>query len=357
MEFYDYPDNFEALKRSGLDKQLGIRNRSEMYTWFAHANARSDNPLGYRHMMFDMMWHRDGKPYYNVYPSIIPMLTRLNLNFAGNAVSHVDGDLYVDDGTDFILGPLKILSKEQAKKMDEKITTSGHRFTNLLIRLPKVNHGLSYEDPTYGHTPIRTIFASFQPVNKTVGSRHVTFGLVVGMDVGEREESGIPVHTMRIFPLDERPIEDCIHSLPRHSRTADIGLQIPDELMVTCIRLVITLCILDDNPELIEPDVLNKDKQRYLDGDEELRQRLIEKAKRRGKYGFVVGKEFEPKTGGVGEKSPHVRIQHPCLFWTGQGRETPIIKTRKGSLIHRKKVENVPTGYQSEKLAARERSS
>jgi hypothetical protein len=345
MKFYDYPDNYTALKKSGLAAALGIGSKEEMYRWFAAANARADNPLGYRHMMFDMMWNREGRPYYDVYPSIIPMLTRLNLNFPGNAVSHIDGDLFVSSDIDPVLGPLKLLTPEQAQEMKQRVNKSSPRFTNLLIRLPEVDHGLSYEDPKHGHTPVRTIFISFQPVSRAVGSDRVTFGLVVGMDIGEREENGIiPMHTMRIFPLDERPIEDCIHSLPRHSATADEGMQMPDELMTTCIRLAITLCILEDNPDLIEPDVLGKDRHRLQNADEELRQRLIDKARRKGKYGFLVGKAYEKGS----EKCPHSRMPHPCLFWTGPGRAVPIVKTRKGSLIHREKVESVPTGYQED---------
>lgn len=350
MKFHDYPDNLAALRKSGLDKYFGIKTREEMYLWFAKNNR--DNQLAYRHMMFDMLWHRDHKPYYDVYPSIIPMLTRLNLNFPGNAITNIDGDLFVADRKDPVFGPFKMLTPEQALTMKEKVSKNSPRFTNLLIRLPDVDHPLYYEDPKYGHTPVRTIFISFQPVSREKGSEHVTFGLVVGIDVGERDESGyLPMHTMRCFPLDERPVEECIHALPAHPYAAE-GMQIPEDIMTLCIRLSITLTLLEDNPDLIEPDVLSKDKQRYLTGDEELRKRLIDKAKRRGKFGFAVGKAYEPKAGGGGEKSPHPRMPHPCLFWTGPGRSVPIIKTRKGSLIHRKKVESVPTGYQEDETGS-----
>jgi hypothetical protein len=359
MKFYDYPDNWQALKKSGLNEAFDIKDRNEMYRWFSGQN----NPIAYRHMMFDMMWHRDGRPYYDVYPCIIPMLIKLNLNFPGNVVSRINSTIGVDENNtylspraleampegqpDWSLVTRKIGPHNQAEELDKMLATNTMRFTNLLVRLPETDHGLHYEDPKHGHTPIRTIFLSFQPVNKEIGSNQVTLGLIVGIDIGETDETGmIPMHTMKIFPLDERPIEESLNILPKHE-TTDEGMQIPEDLMIKCVRLGITLCLLEDNPDLIEPDVLSKDRHRVKDADEELLQRLIDKARRKGKYGFVVGKSMEQSIE-RGEMSPHSRRPHPALVWTGEGRTVPKVVMRKGSLIHGKKVTNVPTGYKDD---------
>ena len=66
--------------------------------------------------------------------------------------------------------------------------------------------------------------------------------------------------------------------------------------------------------------------------------KYIEKAKRRGKFGWSVGKDLQI--------SPHIRAACPAaLYWTGKGRKTPKIRFRKGCVVHKKKLQNIPTGY------------
>ena len=66
--------------------------------------------------------------------------------------------------------------------------------------------------------------------------------------------------------------------------------------------------------------------------------RLVEKAIRRGNYGFNVGRSIEV--------SPHVRSSSPAaLYWTGQGRKIPKIRFRRGTVVHRKRLASVPTGF------------
>jgi hypothetical protein len=329
-------DSFRAFQKSGLAETFGIRTREEMYAHLSSA-AVDINPIGDRHLEFEKDWALNKRPYYDVYPSIIPMLTRLSLNFPGNAITHYDDDIYVAEGVDAKLGPVTLVTPELIANTEK--AKSGLKFTSLLIRLPKMDHGLSYDDPEHGYTLARTIFVGFQPVTRKAGGRSVTLGITVGVDIGETE-LGVPVHTMRAFPLDKRPVNECLDALPRH-KLSNEGMQVSDEFMTTCVKLAITLCLLEDNPELIEPDVLSKDRPRLKDADEELRDRLIDKARRRGKNGYLVGKVYEDNH----NMTPHTRRPHPCLVWTGKGKTVPKIVIRKGSLIHRKKVSDIPTGY------------
>jgi hypothetical protein len=219
------------------------------------------------------------------------------------------------------------------------ITETADHLPDLLIRLPDKEHELTYDDPRAGITPVRTIFLSFQLVNRTAGDDDPVLGLVIGIDVNERDRGLLPIHTMKVFPLDDRNVEDVIDSLPPHFTTHE-GMQVPNDLINKCIKLCLTLRLLENSPELIEPDVLSKDRHRYENGDEELRKRLLDKARRRGKFGFSVGRAVER-----GEMSPHYRRGHLCLVWTGPGRKVPKIRPRKGSLVRRDKVEKIPTGY------------
>ena len=108
-------------------------------------------------------------------------------------------------------------------------------------------------------------------------------------------------------------------------------------LVLDCLRLCATLCLLADDPSVIEPDVLAKDQARFRQtGDE----KYIDKAHRRGKVGWNVGRRMEVV--------PHYRRPHMALVWTGRGRAVPKVVPRRGSVVHREKVERVPSGYGGE---------
>jgi hypothetical protein len=116
--------------------------------------------------------------------------------------------------------------------------------------------------------------------------------------------------------------------------SADMGVQIPETLIDDCVRLCCSLCLLENDPSVIEPDVLTKDRDKFeASGDE----RYVDKAHRRGKIGWNVGRRIEV--------APHYRRPHMALVWTGHGRTVPKIVPRRGSVVHRELVEKVPSGF------------
>ena len=106
----------------------------------------------------------------------------------------------------------------------------------------------------------------------------------------------------------------------------------------TVVRIIDTLCLMADDPQVVEPVVLRDDEDKYeRSGDAA----LVEKARRRGNYGWHVGRTIEV--------SPHVRAACPAaLYWTGEGRKIPKIRFRLGTIVHRKKYGSVPTGFLNE---------
>lgn len=294
MRFHDYADHYALAKKLGLGPQVGINSREELYQALVPSVAA--DPIGFRHVVFDRAWNEIGKPYYDVYPCIIPMLMKLKLAFRGDVITPPNG------------------------------------IEHLLLRLPTEPHALSMDGLT-----VRCAFMSFQGVSRAVGSLQRERGLAVGLDIGE-ENGGIPVYTIRIFPLDERTVEETIFALSAHPNTYK-GIQVPEELILNTVRLALTICLIDDNAEFLEQQALNKDEAKLnaAKTDEE-RARLFDKAKRRGKWGFSLGKSIEV--------IPHYRRPHPCVVWTGKGRTIPKIVSRKGSFIHRNKLEQIPTGFE-----------
>lgn len=118
------------------------------------------------------------------------------------------------------------------------------------------------------------------------------------------------------------------------AKAADIGIPVPNSLIDDCVRLCCTLCLLENDPEIISPDVLADDRAKF---DETGDQRYVEKARRRGKVGWGVGRRIEV--------IPHYRRPQMMLAWTGVGRAVPRVVPRRGSVVHREVVERVPSGF------------
>ncbi len=132
-------------------------------------------------------------------------------------------------------------------------------------------------------------------------------GISVLIDIGEvMGEIGVPIYTYRNFP--RKPgltVEQSVASLGTNGLFADIGVQVPDSLVMDCVRLCCSLCLLENDPSIISPDVLADDRAKYeASGD----QKYVEKAHRRGKVGWDVGKHIEV--------IPHYRRSHMALVAT-----------------------------------------
>jgi hypothetical protein len=146
---------------------------------------------------------------------------------------------------------------------------------------------------------------------------------------------GVPVYAYRNFP--RKPgltVEKCIEGLGKVGLFSEIGIQVPDSLVMDCIRLCCSLCLLENDPEIISPDVLADDRAKFEASRD---QKYIDKAHRRGKIGWDVGKHIEV--------IPHFRRPHMTLVWTGSGRRVPRIVPRRGSIVHREAVEKLPSGF------------
>lgn len=103
------------------------------------------------------------------------------------------------------------------------------------------------------------------------------------------------------------------------------------------VRFASALCLMKDDPDLIIPDVLDKDRASFSEtGD----QKYVDKAHRRGKFAWHIGSRLEV--------DPHYRRAHFGLRWTGEGRKLPRIVPIKGCIVKRHKLTQVPTGYAQE---------
>ena len=120
---------------------------------------------------------------------------------------------------------------------------------------------------------------------------------------------GFPIYTYRNFPREPGlTVEQSLAGLGTRGLFAEIGIEVPETWLMDCVRLCCSLCLLENDPAIISPDVLADDRAKYeASGD----QKYVDKAHRRGKVGWDVGKHIEV--------IPHFRRPHMALVWTGMG--------------------------------------
>ncbi len=286
MDFHSYTTMRDWTRRADPDD----RPAQDIDQFYRRAQADAvgmGSAQFFAQMINERDWEKARRPYYNVWPSIIPMLTRLDLD--------LDSEL--------IRLPLPALC----------------------IRFPKGKNLLTFEWEGE-EIAVRCIL---------MGDMNQGEGISVLIDVGELVgDFGVPCYTYRNFP--RKPgltVEESVAGLGRNV-FADIGIQVPSSLVDACVRLCCSLCLLENDPSIISPDVLADDRAKFdASGD----QRFVEKAHRRGKVGWDVGKHLEV--------IPHFRRPHMMLVWTGRGRAVPRIVPRKGSIVHREAVEKLPSGF------------
>ena len=284
MQFHTFTTTQESCRRSG-----GVASSEEFYTAaFADAIKMGSGQF-YGQLINERTWEQARKPYYNVWPSVVPMLTRLNLD--------LDSSL--------IRLPVPVLC----------------------VRLPVEGNPLSFD---WQGKPVDILSMLLGTIND---GRGLSLLIDVGEMMGDGQEVGVPIFTYRNFRRQEGvTVEEAILELG--PCPDEPGVRIPEALILDCIRLCCSLCLLENDPSVIEPDVLSKDRAKFQQTGEE---KYIDKAHRRGKVGWNVGRRIEV--------APHYRRPHMALVWTGAGRAVPRVVPRRGSVVHREKVEKVPSGF------------
>jgi hypothetical protein len=285
MDFWNYTALREATKRSGI-----IETADEFYRAAFTDAVKKGSGQSVGQLQNEREWEQARRPYYNVWPSIVPMLIRLNLNL------------------DSFLIQLPLLA--------------------LCIRFPKRKNPLMFQWKGE-EVQIRCILLGDMNQGKGISTL-----IDVGEMIGDGKDFGVPIYTYRNFRRQEGlTVEEALRELGRN-KFAELGIQIPEPLVMDCVRLCCTLCILENDPSVIEPDVLSKDRAKF---ERTGNNKYIAKAHRRGKVGWNVGRTIEVM--------PHYRRPHMTLVWTGRGRTVPKIVARRGSIVHREIVEKMPSGF------------
>lgn len=205
------------------------------------------------------------------------------------------------------------------------------------------------------HTPITFGEHSLRSVTAFTGPLHDTYGIGL-LGIYEHVVTKKVMWVAHGFPWDAEiapyntPDKESPEAVRQQFARADICTErngtseAKDDKALwysTCaaslaLRTAIFTFMLKDDPQFVEPEVLTKDAPKWDSADANQRKIMVDRAVRRGKHGFTLGKQFETV--------PHFRRPHFAIRWTEKGRTVPRLTAIKGSVVHRDKLTTVPTG-------------
>jgi hypothetical protein len=230
-------------------------------------------------------WWRSMRPYYKVWPSIVPSLQKTTID--------MDGDQ---------------------------------------LRLPVGVVALRFKfgkEPSIsdGRALLHSILAAVFQANNSV-SRYVSIVVQGVFDSGLQEFENLVPLTGNLEA-----------SIQKQTMTNDFvsrcDKQYANSLSIAATKIAVSVFLLAKDPTIIEPEVLAADEAAYLASRDP---KYVEKAKRRGVHGFHIGRQCEVM--------PHTRRPHFAIRWMGHGEQkVPRLRAIKGSVVHRKHMTQVPTGY------------
>ena len=330
MQFWDFFTHFQWAKaQPELRRELKSMDAAAFYAWyFDQMNRRAlastgrvleqIDPFTPALLTLEREWTLAGRPYYKLWPSLLPALSRLKMDA---------------DASLFRL-PLDQLLLRFPKNENPLEWEHGGR--KWVVRAVLCENTRLVRDARPGAASL--LVREGQEPPDTV--RGLTFWIDAGEDLDGGQASGDSPNSIRrlmykhLVCQEGHSIEWSFEKIPAHIST-DIGLVYPNEILHAVARIVCTLCLMADDPQVVEPVVLKDDEAKY-ERSQDIS--LVEKARRRGNYGWHVGRAIEV--------SPHVRAACPAaLYWTGEGRKIPKIRFRRGSIVHRRKFAEVPTGF------------
>ncbi len=296
MEFYDFHPTYEFIKRAGLSSRTALEwYDDELKRTMVDAFYKSDQQargqlnqdqaiapvIGNIQMACERDWEEHKKPYYKVFPNLLPYFVDTKLDVPSEFFQLPFPAFVIRLPSEHDVDILRIDDKHYVKS----ILVGGNR--------EKVD-GVMFGSPSGA---IET--NNFRHIMMFVDVNESEPNAVFGMD------SGIPVLTYKqlLFENDEETVETALKKNESHcSRVQDGyikdgGVDIPLALTDACLRIAVAVTFLaTGGDKIVECDVLNRDLLRYLDakkrGDTEKQTRIVTRARRNRKHGFTMGREI-----------------------------------------------------------------
>jgi len=322
MEFYHWPTMVEEHVKT--DKKLRKKPRHELYRMELEAitSHRFKNEHNRAKRLFrlaaESYWEDAGRPYYKIHPEMVQMLIKTNLDSIPSQ---------------FIETPQNSVLFRFANDIPIRYTTGGVTMLS---------------DEVINKYPVYARSVLFHRHQKTETATNLD-EIVIFIDEGFRQKiNGIDrllCNTIVLTLRDDETIPQAIQrTIESEEQSEAIMLRSMRSRLENLFRVIIASGFLANTPEdnLVVPDIINKDKNKYIDavekGDEEAIKVIVERAKRRGHNGWNIGTneifmgEMEPWSQKAGQptgnelKHSHIRSGHPHAVRYGPGKKKVKIK-------------------------------
>lgn len=294
--YYNYTTMRDLHSRWAKEDKADKMDADRFYSLMVRRTDQSGNhPLDTKattsQILAEREWERTNRPYYSVHPSLVTKLCQVDFS-----------------------------------KVPSSLITMPDPYDIVSIRLNQQNDLLTIEDGKYF---LRSMLVWKREKGEVITFMGNTFEiddniLICWIDFGETQKQITdhdgPLHTYKCFPIKEgQMIQDAFNHFPK-APDADIGVSVPEEFTMNCIKLFISVGFLaaSETP-LLAFDILSKDAPKWNRADEEARKRMIAKAKKRGKNGWVLGTDDMFTSSEL--KFSHIRGGHPHLYWYGKGKK------------------------------------
>ena len=261
----------------------------------------------------EITWGRQGKPYYKVHPKLVEQLCTTNLAKVPARFIEVPEPY----------GAVAIRLAEDHPLLTIQDGAVGIPAGSAVksILLTRGSSRLTENDPDWaGYKESAICFINLDYYTREIftGQEHQKF---IFMPIWYKDDNESTVAALDNF-LSQTKISD------------KVGPE-AFEVFHNCLALAVTIGFLANSTDaLIEPDVLNKLKNKYQEADEGRRKELVAKSHRRGKIGYNVGNDMmflgdvpgrlsEPRGDGESRELHyrHIRGGHPHAVRYGPKKE------------------------------------
>ena len=218
----------------------------------------------------EYLWLLAGRPYYNIHPKLVGHLCTCKLDKLPASYLEVPG------GFDTVLLRFADPSPELRVEGDEYVRC---------ILMARSLYGIPSER-------LADLFEHEKPPKQL---DLLSDKLVLRIDLGDRGQcdglSYIREWVVGLRLLPDRTLDEEFAAFENTAPEAIAPGTRRREVLENCLRLIATVGLIANSPEenLLEYDVLAKDRAAFATANEERRQRITERSRRRGKYGWNVG--------------------------------------------------------------------
>lgn len=280
---------------TGGEAKQDRRPRDELAPYFADLASAAGDERTHRDYIgaamavaMDNLWYSSCRPFYRVYPAIAAALCKFRLE---------------DFADDKFVSPFPALAVEPVS--DDYCAT--------LVMTDRTGDKLALVCCVYADMLDNGVFPHSFPYHLYFHDPKKSIAESLGGAAGELDEAA-----------------------------SASGIQIQQEAKekwIRSIKLSLAVCLLAHDPAIITPALSaeNMRKLEQLKTDKEREEFTEKRFLKMGQRGWCIGAQYEV--------TPHTRRPHLAIVWKGKGRTQREIVLRKGAIVKRRKVTDVPTGF------------